>query len=781
MIPLTLLLGVSCTCWSETGTPRVIYVDGAFAGENATGESWLSAYPSLQDAIDAGGEAGGAEIWVKAGIYKPDAYNRKSTFKLRPGIRILGGFRGTETRSHERNAKSNRTVLSGDIGKTGIDSDNSFHILTGCSDAILDGFIISRGNADGMDENGTGAGILVPSGTRTFSIINCTFEKNVAGWQGGAIFADHAQLALTNCTFYSNGSASGSGIATRGNTTLTVGASLFSSNYARNNGGAVHLTSSTRAVIADSTFLYNSSQGSGGALSAISDAESDLKIEIQGCSFIGNRAANNAGALFFDGKFSPIINQCQFEQNICMQGAGAIANQGGVVAVVTSSTFTQNKGAKDVENIGNDDRSTVVNDLESVASTQPEESTEEVPKRQLPSTSVFDSENNEHTLRELAGANKLAVFVLGELTDPDFIENYRDIEAIARDFAPIDVRFFYLYRYLSHPENNGYLQPFHQHERARQVQLVKELLKTKTPWLYDAMDNQSASELSPDNKNSVFVYAKTGEELFAGPLSDTSSLRNALLNLAGTPDTTSSASRFPSPLIKAINPLKPQLLDRIHFDPDKEVFLPLEITPMESRLPYYVKLRAEANDELLRTGDGKLYLGFHVDPLYQMQWNNEGEPLKYEIKSLAGIVAPSIGSAPVITEQAMDAEPREFILKTRQLDVSKPLMLQIQYSVSAPALKKSIEVKQQYLINLRQDPCGGQAYRRQISYKDASRIRAAASTEIPFELRHFDSNHDGKLTRNEVTGNLWTRFPDIDTNRDGYLNIEEYADYLRNK
>ena len=53
---------------------------------------------------------------------------------------------------------------------------------------------------------------------------------------------------------------------------------------------------------------------------------------------------------------------------------------------------------------------------------------------------------------------------------------------------------------------------------------------------------------------------------------------------------------------------------------------PLAIEPDLSQveeIPFYAKLRAEAEPEVLEKGSGKLYLGFHLDPLYEVHWNNE--------------------------------------------------------------------------------------------------------------------------------------------------------------
>ena len=47
--------------------------------------------------------------------------------------------------------------------------------------------------------------------------------------------------------------------------------------------------------------------------------------------------------------------------------------------------------------------------------------------------------------------------------------------------------------------------------------------------------------------------------------------------------------------------------------------------------PFYAKLRAEADSELLKSGKGNLYLGFHLDPFHGAHWNNLTAPLQYKI------------------------------------------------------------------------------------------------------------------------------------------------------
>jgi hypothetical protein len=86
----------------------------------------------------------------------------------------------------------------------------------------------------------------------------------------------------------------------------------------------------------------------------------------------------------------------------------------------------------------------------------------------------------------------------------------------------------------------------------------------------------------------------------------------------------------------------------------------LQPIPGKNGAPFYAKLRAEGDESLLATGSGSLYLGFHLDPLYGVHWNNEVDALEFEVKSEQGVtITPAWGQGPKVTEAA-DADPRYF-------------------------------------------------------------------------------------------------------------------------
>jgi hypothetical protein len=76
---------------------------------------------------------------------------RTATFQMKSGVALYGGFSGTETARNQRDWAANVTILSGDIGAEGDNSDNSYHVVTANNtdaSAVLDGFTISGGNAN---------------------------------------------------------------------------------------------------------------------------------------------------------------------------------------------------------------------------------------------------------------------------------------------------------------------------------------------------------------------------------------------------------------------------------------------------------------------------------------------------------------------------------------------------------------------------------------------------------------------------------------------------------
>ena len=185
----------------------VWYVNANLQSSSEHGTSWSQAFTSLQSAL-AVAEAGEI-IWVAAGTYYPDSgTDRTASFELVEGVTILGGFGGDETNINERDWQANPTILSGDIGTINNISDNSYHVVIGGDDAILDGFIIISGNANGSGTNNRGGGIYNFNVSPT--IKNCSILGNNAEY-GGGMYNDACMPQIVNCIFSGNTSSADGG------------------------------------------------------------------------------------------------------------------------------------------------------------------------------------------------------------------------------------------------------------------------------------------------------------------------------------------------------------------------------------------------------------------------------------------------------------------------------------------------------------------------------------------------------------------------------------------
>lgn len=214
---------------ADTATAKIIYVNAARPA-GGDGSSWSSAFKYLQDGLAAA--TSGDQIWVVEGTYRPDEGTGRilnsptETFNLKNGVALYGGFAGNETIRDQRNRQSRKTILTGNIGTVNNPTDNSYHVVTANgvdSSAILDGFTITKGYADGTYPDNAGGGMYIYYSDGP-TVVNCIFEDNYA-YYGGGVYAYMAKnLVLTNCSFVNNGSNDGfyvvGGLNTRSVNTL---------------------------------------------------------------------------------------------------------------------------------------------------------------------------------------------------------------------------------------------------------------------------------------------------------------------------------------------------------------------------------------------------------------------------------------------------------------------------------------------------------------------------------------------------------------------------------
>ncbi|MGE5276114.1 MAG: right-handed parallel beta-helix repeat-containing protein [Acidobacteriota bacterium] len=261
--PRSAALFLALAALARPARASVIHVDAAAPGPVHDGSSWSAAYTDLQAALAAA--VAPDEIWVAAGTYKPGVL-RTDGFALKNGVAVYGGFAGTETLRSQRDPAAHPTILSGDIGTANVATDNSFHVVTSdasvASSAVLDGFTITAGRADGAAPDNKGAGIYVVNGSPTLS--GLTITGNFAGDRGGGMRVDAGSPTLSACTVQGNsaGATNGGGLSAGVVGTLKVDRCVFRSNTVTGNstsGGAIHTSNNT--IVTDSLIVQNSPNG----------------------------------------------------------------------------------------------------------------------------------------------------------------------------------------------------------------------------------------------------------------------------------------------------------------------------------------------------------------------------------------------------------------------------------------------------------------------------------------------------------------------------------------
>ena len=361
-----------------------IYVSASAAGAN-NGTSWADAYNLLQDALDDPNLASGDNIWVAEGTYKPSydhglgIGDRGKHFRMINGVAIYGGFPTGGSDFENRDPNQYETILSGDLlnndnPATPVEdllddpnrADNCYHVFyhpDGTNldpNAILDGFTIIAGNADGSwPDYSMGGGMFNYASSPT--VTNCTFSNNSADYRGGGMcnwvassptvtscaFTGNSandfgggmenyssSPTVTGCTFTGNSAISGGGMRNYDNSHPMVTDCTFSGNSAVNGGGMQNKENSSTTVT-NCTFTDNSAASLGGGMSNVYSSPT-----VTGCTFTGNSADNNGGGMCNLEFSSPIVTGCTFIGNSAGDGGGMYNWRSS--PTVTGSTFTSN-------------------------------------------------------------------------------------------------------------------------------------------------------------------------------------------------------------------------------------------------------------------------------------------------------------------------------------------------------------------------------------------------------------------------------------------------------
>ena len=358
-----------------------------------------------------------------------------------------------------------------------------------------------------------------------------------------------------------------------------------------------------------------------------------------------------------------------------------------------------------------------------------------------------------------------------------------------RDYAPKGVRFVYLYKALAHPELNGYVNPVTLEERLMHIDEARRTLGSDIPWLADTMENDLKRALG-NRQNSEFLLDPQGRVLRARAWSDPDSLRRDLEEFIGPVERPTQISDLDMKILPAPEHAPTGVVPRIE-KPGTYRTLVAEPQLATTEEPFYTKLRAEAEQSLLATGAGKLYLAFLLDPLHGVHWNNRAPAMDVTLTAPDGIeITPARMQGPSVEEDA-DADPREFLVDVKRADSREPLELRFRYYACTATWCRP--VTQEYLITWAVDRDAGRVRSARMDFDRASgpgrgagsgRRRgqagrparpggAGGSQGLVERLLAGDADGDGRLALGELPAQMQPRFEQLDRNADGYADRSE--------
>jgi hypothetical protein len=337
------------------------------------------------------------------------------------------------------------------------------------------------------------------------------------------------------------------------------------------------------------------------------------------------------------------------------------------------------------------------------------------------------------------------------------------LEAVYRDYAPKGVKFFFVYKALAHPERNGILQPVTLDERLVQAREATKRLGNTIPFLVDAIDNRLKHALG-DRNNSEFIIDPRGKIVRKRTWSDPDAVRKDLEEFVGKVDKVTKPEDI---VLKVVESPPDAAAKGVVQKVARTGMSPLHAWPQMEKdgPPFYAKLRAEAEAAVIEQGRGKLYLGFHLDPFHKVHWNNLRKPLRYELEVPEGVKLSAKGGEGQRPRVEKDIDPREFMLDVEAWPEGNTVRLTVTYAACTD--DACHEVRQTYELRRQLDRDGGRAT------SGAGGFRGRTPEEALKRLLEGDKNADGKLTKEELSTFLQSRFPEFDANRDGILDQDE--------
>jgi hypothetical protein len=182
------LLAILLVCACAPPGAATVFVNKAAPGPAHDGASWATAFLTVQEGITAASPTKD-EIWVAQGTYKEN-------LTIGAGVKLYGGFAGTETALAQRDFRARVTTLDGDK------KERVIYMPAGAADAVVDGFTVTNGSTT---EHGGG----IRANDCSPAIRNNIIIGNNANGVGGAVYTYHGAATFTANIIVNNTCAQG--------------------------------------------------------------------------------------------------------------------------------------------------------------------------------------------------------------------------------------------------------------------------------------------------------------------------------------------------------------------------------------------------------------------------------------------------------------------------------------------------------------------------------------------------------------------------------------------
>lgn len=267
------------------------------------------------------------------------------------------------------------------------------------------------------------------------------------------------------------------------------------------------------------------------------------------------------------------------------------------------------------------------------------------------------------------------------------------MEAVYRDYKDKGVNVFFVYKTLAHPEGNGFVRPTTIDERVMHAATASKSLGTTIPWIVDNMDNELKHAMG-NRSNSEFIVGPDGKIVRMRDWSNPELVRSDLVELVGPVKNPTDPRSLNLKMDFSPTEVARGVVDRLQKEGQMSA---VKVETIPSKHATYIKLRAEADSGLLRGGDGKLYLGFFVDPLHHVHWNNQAGPVIVEVNG-------QTHTGPRVDKAKADGDPREFLV---EVSSKQPIKVTLKYVGCDDKETWCRQLTQEFLVSLEIDRDAG--------------------------------------------------------------------------